>query len=258
MADSKPQDDPLTDRVDSILTKAAPTRDKGMSDSPLPKPRLKPGTTAGLPLAGHDALASIAGSVLRASSDSERRTLLVTSANRGEGKTTIASNIAFSLAQQAGASTVIVDANFHGPRLHELFEVQRDPGIDSALMDRLGLESTLHATDQKHLYFMTLGDSEEGFLTMFNPLRVRHVLEHLSRMFHVVVFDGPPVFGPADPAVIAGCFSQILLVVECESTRWEVVQSAKARLQDAGGLVTGAILNRRKHYIPPGLYKKMR
>jgi len=220
--------------------------------------RLPPGTTKNLILANQGNLASIAGSVLRASVGSEQRTLLITSANAGEGKTTVACNIAFSLAQQAGARTIIVDANLHNPQLHGLFEVDPDPGVSTLLFDHLGLENTLHATDQKNLYMMSLGESEHGFLSLFNTVRVRHVLEKLSRLFHVVIFDGPPVFGPSDPAIIASCFNHVLLVLECEQTRWEVVVSAKERILSTGGPISGVILNRRKHYIPKRIYERMR
>ncbi len=256
---ARAKSDPPLEKVDAILSspKNTPARQTAAESQPL-EPRLQPGTTEHLPLAGQGELASIAGSVLRASVGSERRTLLVTSANAGEGKTTIASNIAYSLAQQAGARTVIVDANLHAPRLHDLFAVARNPGVESLLFNNLDPESSLHATDLKNLYFMTLGESEHGFLSMFNPLRVHHVLEQLSRLFHIMIFDGPPVFGPSDPAVIANCFNHVLLVVECERTRWEVVQSAKERLREAGGSVAGVILNRRRHYIPKRIYERMR
>jgi protein-tyrosine kinase len=251
---------PPLDKIEAILQTGlshAPAKKSKPYKTTL-KPRLPPGVSKNLMLANQVNLASIAGSVLRASSGSERRTLLVTSANAGEGKTTIATNIAFSLAQQANVRTVIVDANLHNPRLHQLFEVDQDPGVETLLFDELEPESTLHATDQNNLYMMSLGQTEHGFLSLFNPGRVRFVLEKLTRLFHVVIFDGPPVFGSSDPAIITSCFNHVLLVVECEKTRWEVAITAKERLQSGGGSVTGVILNRRQHYIPQRIYAQMK
>lgn len=217
-----------------------------------------PGTIKNLVMAQGPELSSIAGSVLHASFGSEQRTLLVTSANAGEGRTVIASNIACSLARQGGLRTVLVDATLNAPSLHTLFEVEQDPGMSDLLLKRMSIESVLHETDQPNLHLLTAGGTGDGFLSLYDPKRVRSVLEKLSRLFEAVVFDGPPVFGPSDPAVMASCFNHVLLVVECERTRWEVVDSAKQRIEAAGAALTGVVLNRRQHYIPQRLYARLR
>jgi len=220
-------------------------------------PLLPPATHKFLLLDGDKDLATIASNILRAEANRKSRSLLVTSANQGEGKSLIAAHIACALAQVGGLRTLLIDGNPDHPSLHDMFRVDASPGMADFLFEDRTLGEVLHASDMKHLFLMTLGTSEESFLSLFNPLRIRRMLKFLQKPFQAVVFDGPSIFGPADPELIASCFSEVLLVVDSGHTRWEVVETAVEQLAEGGAGPTGVILNRRKHYIPRKIYDKM-
>ena len=69
-----------------------------------------------------------------------------------------------------------------------------------------------------------------------------------------MIVDGPPITVYSDAAILAPLVDGVVLVVEAEKTRWEVVSQAKRTLEESGGRILGAVLNRQRYHIPPALY----
>lgn len=244
-----------TEAAKGALDSASPEHSAKHQDS-IHHSRLPTASRSAVKLADRPHLAAIAGHILRTDRD-HCKTLLIISANKGEGKSLVASNIACALAQEAGLRTLLVDANPDTPSLHRVFRVDQSPGMTDYLFRHKDLKEVLHGSDVEHLFLMTLGSVQEGFLSLFNPERIEKMLAVLGKAFGAVVFDGPAIFGPTDPELIAPCFGEVLLVVESGHTRWEVLETAVEQLMDVGAKPAGVILNRRRHYIPQKIYEKM-
>jgi capsular exopolysaccharide synthesis family protein len=200
------------------------------------------------------ALAGVQGSLVSATENHEVHTILVTSSNRGEGKTVTAIGMAYSLASQGNAQVLLVDGNFAAPTLHECFAIPRQPGLSEFLTTEIGLEDVVCPTDDPRVMILPNGGSR---LTLFDITRGQSFLQRLASLkakFDYVIWDGSAVFSSSDASVVASLFDGVLLVVECERTRWEVVQDAKERLTKAGGKLLGVALNRRRYYIPKAIY----
>lgn len=200
------------------------------------------------------ALAGVQGSIVSAAENREVRTILVTSSNRGEGKTVTATGMAYSLASHANAMVLLVDGNFTNPVVHEHFGVPRLPGLSEYLTTEIGLEEVVCGTDDPRIMILPNGSSH---LTLFDITRTQAFVKRLAALkgkFDYVIWDGSAVFSSSDASIVASLFDGVLLVVECEHTRWEVVQDAKERLLKAGGKILGVALNRRRYYIPKAIY----
>jgi len=204
-------------------------------------------------MANLGALAGVQGSLVSAAQGRETRTILVTSPNRREGKTFTAVGIAYALANHANAQVLLVDANFSDPKIHECFGVPRQPGFSDFLTTKVGLEDIVHQTDSPGLLIMAQG----GGATLFDVTRANTFASRLSSLrekFDYVIFDGSAIFGSSDASLVVGHFDGVVMVVECERTRWEVGQDAKERLVKAGGKILGVVLNKRQFYIPQAFY----
>lgn len=200
------------------------------------------------------ALAGVQGSIVSAAENRDVHTILVTSSNRGEGKTVTATGMAFSLANHGNAQVLLVDGNFAAPTLHEHFSIPRQPGLSEFLTSDIGLEDVACPTDDPRIMILPNGDSR---LTLFDITRAQPFVQRLASLkgkFDYVIWDGSAVFSSSDASIVASLFDGVLLVVECERTRWEVVQDAKERLTKAGGKLLGVALNRRRYYIPKAIY----
>jgi len=200
------------------------------------------------------ALAAVQGSILSAAEGREVRTILVTSANRYDGKTVTAVGMAASLASHANAEVLLVDANIPNPALHQLFGVEEQPGFSDFLTTKIGLEDVVARTDDPRLLLMPRGGTAATLYDVTRGGAFATQLASLRSKFDYVICDGSAVFGSSDASMVASHFDGIVLVVECERTRWEVVQDAKERIVKAGGHILGVALNKRRYYIPKALY----
>jgi len=199
------------------------------------------------------ALSGVQGSLVSAAANHETRSILVTSSNRGEGKTVTAIGMASALSTHTSAQVLLVDGNFSTPMLHEHFKIPQQPGLSEYLTSNIGLEDVVSPTDDPRLMLMPIGDPNT---TLFDVIRSSNGqrMATLKSKFDYVICDSSAIFSSSDASLAAGFFDGIVLVVECERTRWEVVQDAKERLVKAGGNVLGVALNKRRYYIPKAIY----
>ena len=206
-----------------------------------------------LALATSASLEGLPGSILSAANGDVVRSLLVTSGRDGEGKSTMAVGMAAALARQSNAAVLLVDGNARRPALADWFDVPAEPGFHEWLVDA-ALDAVIHRTETPGLSVLTAGGraaSIPDLLTAF-PLRLKTLLER----FAYVVMDGDSILTSAGAAMFAKHVDGIVLVAECERTKWEVIAETRSRLDRMGGRVLGVALNKRKFYIPGVFYGK--
>jgi capsular exopolysaccharide synthesis family protein len=177
-------------------------------------------------------------------------TLLVTSAERGEGKTTSASMLAVVAALHRGSRTCLVDADLHRPRIAKLFATEARPGLAEVLGDGLSIEAALHATRYESLKVVPAGGRRSCPSELLVPPRLGAAFAELKRLFQFVVIDAPPLLPVSDPAVLSREVDGVALVVRAGRTQRDVAQRAKKILADAGANLLGAIVNNADDVLP--------
>ena len=179
-----------------------------------------------------------------ASIDRPMRSLLVTSAVPGEGKTVTAANLALVIAQ-SGRRVLLVDADLRRPGVHEIFNLPGARGltdlIRSAVLDPMSL---VQATEQQHLSVLTTGLLPPNPTEVLGSQRTRTLLETLGGSFDMLVVDSPPVELFADAQVLSSFMDGTLLVVETRRGRRGRIRHAGEALERAGATVLGVVLNR--------------
>lgn len=170
------------------------------------------------------------------------RTLLVTSSDPGEGKTTTATNLAISLAQ-TGKKILIVDADMRRPRLSSIFEVSEEEGLSNYLAGSAHWRALVQDTAINNLWLLGSGpippNPAELFASDLDEKFLKESLEH----FDMVVLDSPPVMTVVDPIILAPETEGVLLVARAHRTPHHVVAKAKARLQSVDAKLLGLVLN---------------
>lgn len=184
--------------------------------------------------------------------------LLVSSCNDGAGKTTVTLQLAYAGVQDIGLRVLLVDANPTHPHLASLFETDEGPGLCEFCAGRAQTDEVIRPTDTPGLDLVTLGLHQRDMLVRQDPQRLRARLDALrgagAERYDLLLIDGPSSLGEQDLTIGATAFDGVILVIESERTRWEVMQYTQDRLQSAGARLLGAVLNKRKYYIPRGLY----
>ncbi len=171
------------------------------------------------------------------------KTILVTSAQMREGKTTTAANLAVSLAS-AGKDVVLMCADLRNPRIHALFGMQSDEGLAQALTGELSIADSLWESSIPHLQVLPSG-SVSTLLDPAELLQSGRMLEVLAycKEAEFVVIDGPPVLGVADSLALAPMVDGVIVVADAKKGTRASVAAAANQLDHVGGRVVGGVLN---------------
>lgn len=176
------------------------------------------------------------------SPDSPLRSFAVTSALPFEGKTTIASNLAISLAQ-FGRSVLLVDSDLRRPRLHRVLEVRNDLGLTTLVQGRTNLASVVHKTKIEGLSVLTSGPIPHNPSELLHSAAFAQTKEDLMEHFDYVLFDSPPMGAVTDAAILAQQVDGVLLVVRAGTSTSHAVSGARKQLNSVSARLLGAILN---------------
>jgi len=186
-----------------------------------------------------------------------RGAVLVASAVHGEGASTVAREIALLLCQDGSSRAVLVDANLRSPSQHLAFRLERTEGLAELATRGLPPEAAVHNGPGSSLAVVTAGRPAGTPTAMLGLPPVKAALDQYRTRFDWVVVDGPPITVYSDAAILAPLVDGVVLVVEAERTRWEVVTQAKRTIEESGGRILGAVLNRQRYHIPPALYERL-
>ena len=174
------------------------------------------------------------------------RTLMVASAGPGEGKTTVATNVALAFAQ-SGTRTVLVDADLRQPGVHSVFKLSNNAGLSSILKPERGeMTPLLQATDDPRLMVLTAGPVPPNPADLLGSPRMIQLVAHLLDRADIVLFDSAPIRAAADAAVLARQVDGVLLVVATGETRRSAARASAEALNRVGARVIGVALNRRR------------
>jgi capsular exopolysaccharide synthesis family protein len=171
------------------------------------------------------------------------KSVVVTSASPGEGKTVIAANLALGLAQ-AGHRVVLVDADLRRPHVHQLLGLDLEPGLSNLLAQHVPAEQVFHATSVQNLAAVTAGTLPPNPAELIGSPRFTAVLRQLEANADIVVIDTPPVMVVADASILAHQTSGVLFVVDADTTSRHAAQAALDQLERARAHFLGAVLNR--------------
>jgi len=178
-----------------------------------------------------------------ASLDKDLRTLLITSCNQGEGKSTTLANLAVTMAQ-IDQRVIVVDADLRRPYLHTLFDIPNDTGLTTMMLEDQALsDPPLHELSVPGLSFLATGTLPPRPSDLLGSKRMEAVIHALTERADMILFDAPPVMAAADAVVLATKVDGALLVVSAGETKRDHLREAVARLHKVSAPIVGAVLN---------------
>ena len=169
-------------------------------------------------------------------------TIVVVSANAGEGKTTTLSNLAYVFAQ-AGYSTLMMDCDLRRPRLARYAELKSKVGISSYLAEGLALKDVIFQTGHENLYMLPSGPIPVDPSGLIGSHRMQTLLNEVSKRFDIVLMDSPPVLGVSDASLLVSRADATLLVLQPRKMPIKALLRAKSLVQNAGGQIMGLVMN---------------
>lgn len=170
------------------------------------------------------------------------RSFVVTSALPLEGKTTVVSNLAITLAQ-FGRSVLLVDSDLRRPRIHRIFEIGNEVGLTSLVEGHTTLNQAIHQTKIDGLSVLTAGPIPPNPSELLHSAAFERLREDLLNHFDWVLFDSPPLGAVTDAAILAPQLDGVLLVVRAGQTTVHSILGARKQLNSVSGRLLGAVLN---------------
>jgi succinoglycan biosynthesis transport protein ExoP len=180
---------------------------------------------------------------LQLSAPAERqRAVLIASPKPEDGKTTVATNLAMSIAQ-GGRRVLLVDANFRRPVLHRLFPNRTPAGLCNILIGRGRLEELVHKTDLPNLDVLFAGPSPPNPAELLGSSYMREMLAQAMDRYDQIIFDGPPILLVSDGLVLAGHVDGVVLVCRAKANSRGIAARAREQLERVNAHIFGAVLN---------------
>ncbi|MGI9056380.1 MAG: GumC family protein [Pyrinomonadaceae bacterium] len=182
-------------------------------------------------------------SLLFSSAGKPPQTILVTSSQPAEGKTTTAINTAITLAQ-SGAEVVIVDCDLRRPRLHSHFDMQNTTGLTNYLSGERNTQNLMKTfPDLPNLKVITSGPIPPNPAELLSSNEMKNLLQFLRGKYNHVVIDSPPAISFTDAAILATLVDGVVLVAMASKSSIHLMRRFKHRLANIGARIYGVVLN---------------
>ena len=188
-----------------------------------------------------EAFRELRTSVILSSCGRFANSILVTSAQPGEGKTTVAVNLAYSLSQ-LGHKVLLVDADMRRPSIQRYFPPELSQ-LSSYLAGGGAWQLMVHPTGFSRLSVMNAGQVPENPSELLSSDRMRMLLSEAMKEYRFVILDSPPLLNRADSRILGSMVGATILVVKGGRTPRQIVQYAESQARSVGANLIGVVLN---------------
>jgi len=175
-------------------------------------------------------------------SKGKAKTIVITSPAPGDGKSTLASNLALAMAQ-AGQKTLILDADFRRPMQHNIFGIECKNGLSGVFSGTIGLDEAIHAGPIDDLDILPCGPDVPNPSEILNSETFAGILNEVAGRYDRVIIDSPPVAPVADSQILAAICDRTILVLRADKSTRKLSQQARDSLLSVGGCVLGVVVN---------------
>ena len=187
--------------------------------------------------------------------DKPLKTILITSPGSGDGKTTVATNLAAVMAQ-ANKRVILLEGDLRRPRVHRALGMSNQIGLSDVFRGQMDIRDVARYSKVKDLAAITSGSLPPNPTELLGSARMAQILARLVESASVVIIDSPP-FVVSDATVLSAKVDGVLLVIQPGRTHAEAARAMLAQLNRAGAHVVGVVLNRvpRKNANYYGYYR---
>ncbi len=182
-------------------------------------------------------------SVLLSAAGQPPKTVLITSGQPGEGKTTTAINTAISLSQ-LGASVLIIDCDLRRPTTHKVLGVDHIQGLSTYLSrNNVSLDDVIQKLPIANLSLLPCGPIPPNPAELIISERMKEMLKELAERYDHIIIDSPPLINVTDPVILSTMVDGVILVVHGGKSTRDIVRRARQELSTVGAKIFGVVLN---------------
>ena len=186
---------------------------------------------------------SLRTNISYAMADKRIKSLLISSPQPGEGKSTTTANLAIAFAQLR-KRTLLIDADLRKPVMHNVFNQDRGPGLSEYLVGEVeDINAIIHPTKVENLFIVTAGGLPPNPSELLGSERMSALVDRLEQEWDMILFDSPPIVAVTDASMISGEIDAIAMVVKAGQTDRSAVDRALDTIRNVQAPLVGVILN---------------
>ena len=174
--------------------------------------------------------------------DQNTKTILVTSSDKNEGKTTTVSNLAVSFAN-LNKKVLLIDCDLRNASIHKMFRLNNIYGLTDILAKDKAVDKCIQKTELENLYVLTAGAIPPNPAEILSSEKMKNLIEDLKNIYDYIFIDTPPIGLVTDAGVLSSFIDGVVLVVKSESIEKKYLEETKKKLDAVDARILGAILN---------------
>ena len=173
--------------------------------------------------------------------------MLITSPQKGEGKTTTSANLAVTMARTYKGKGIIIDSDMRNPQLHKIFDVENSNGLSGYLTGNAFIEEGfIQKTAMENLDIITAGLRTPNASDLLNSPRLAELLRRIEPEYAFIIFDSPPVIGFSDSLILSASMDGVIMVARTGRTTREALHQTRKSLESINSRIFGVVLNAMK------------
>ena len=174
--------------------------------------------------------------------DQNTKTILVTSSDKNEGKTTTVSNLAVSFAN-LNKKVLLIDCDLRNASIHKMFRLNNIYGLTDILAKDKAVDKCIQKTELENLYVLTAGAIPPNPAEILSSEKMKNLIEDLKNIYDYIFIDTPPIGLVTDAGALSSFIDGVVLVVKSESVEKKYLEETKKKLDAVDARILGAILN---------------
>ncbi|GBC63775.1 hypothetical protein DENIS_4773 [Desulfonema ishimotonii] len=189
--------------------------------------------------------------------DAKSRVIQFMASRRGEGTSTLIREFAKVAALKLGKTVLLVDADPNHSGHAEIFNVSRKPGWEETCKNGASVSESLCQVGETSLFVSCFSRNSDCPSVISEFTWIETFLGELRQKFDLILIDFPPPGSHAESLLLTHTLDGVVLVVETEKSRWQVLEKMKKRIANQGVNILGVILNKRRYPIPKFIYDRI-
>jgi capsular exopolysaccharide synthesis family protein len=186
---------------------------------------------------------SLRTNITYASADSKIKSLIVSSPQPGEGKSTTTANLAIAFAQLR-KRTLLIDADLRKPVQHNVFDVPRGPGLSEFLIGDIdNFDQLINSTKVDNLFMVSAGGLPPNPSELLGSSKMSSLVDKLEQEWDIILFDSPPIVAVTDASMISSEIDALVMVLKAGQTELSAVDRALDTIKNVRSPLVGVILN---------------
>ncbi len=188
--------------------------------------------------------------------DIDKKVIQFIGSRAGEGTSTVVREFARIIAQKMHKSVFLLDADQHNPKQHVFLRISSNCGWEEVAQEEVAVGKITCLSEVKDEENSNSANSVTAPLNFYSHMMYKF-WECLKERYDLILVDSPPVSVSPEGIEISRRVDGVVLVVEAEKTRLQVIENLKKKIENVQGNILGVVFNKRRFYIPESIYKRL-